>query len=591
MAGRLVLLKAALYNIPSFWFNLHLIPSTILNSMEKSRRKFLWGSGGNSSNKMHLLRWDRICQAKNRGLGLVPLKTKNLALLAKWWWRIYNERDMLWNQILAQRYGASVQYNLFSTQISASTSHMVRSIINLRNINGISSLINAASFKWKVRNGEKIFFWEDHWFEGGPLMLQMPRLYRIALTKHLSIAAFKIKWNNRADSSSIWSRSLLSRDATDLTFLSSIIAALFLNRGEDLMIWVPGNGEFSTKICSQTLLAQSVSCEAISPEWKSIWNIKAPPKILIFLWKIHKHILPTSEFLGRKLSNISKICGWCGLQDETVHHLFWRCSLARIAWTFIGKWWSYTKELQAISRFSLINIIKISKGHFHRKLWGLVVSASLWSIWLARNECKFSGVRVSEKLLEFLLLERINKWGKAANILSFGNEPLWMSNPHGAIAVHLYKVRREYWDYKKVAFDFVCAVDGAWYVSDLGPMGGIGGQVLNRTGNIIYSFAGPLKVRNSLEAEIEAILHVVNLVIEKKFQNGKMVICSDSTEALAQIRNGLPFYSPIHGQISNLKSMVNNNFFLDFVSRDLNENADSLAKHGTSKAQFSYFWP
>lgn len=64
--------------------------------------------------------------------------------------------------------------------------------------------------------------------------------------------------------------------------------------------------------------------------------------------------------------------------------------------------------------------------------------------------------------MKFLIMTRIEKWGKASKILEFGNDPLWKINPHEAIALHSHLIMKDYWKYKLDSFDFVCAVDGAW---------------------------------------------------------------------------------------------------------------------------------
>lgn len=50
----------------------------------------------------------------------------------------------------------------------------------------------------------------------------------------------------------------------------------------------------------------------------------APPKVLIFLWKLEHKILPTSRFLATRLNmgQVSSIYKWRGLEDETWDHVF-----------------------------------------------------------------------------------------------------------------------------------------------------------------------------------------------------------------------------------------------------------------------------
>lgn len=164
MAGRLVLIKASADNIPVYWLNLHYIPTTtVTNAMEKLRRQFLWGNFCSVKRKLHLLSWNRVCQKKEiGGLGIVPFREKNLALLAKWWCRTYSKRDKFWNRFLSQRYGVCFHQNLSSIRVDLSPSHMIKSVANLKNEGRVFPLINSVSFKRSLGNRNSIYFWENH---------------------------------------------------------------------------------------------------------------------------------------------------------------------------------------------------------------------------------------------------------------------------------------------------------------------------------------------------------------------------------------------------------------------------------------------
>ncbi|KAL8098990.1 hypothetical protein AgCh_031628 [Apium graveolens] len=102
-------------------------------------------------------------------------------------------------------------------------------------------------------------------------------------------------------------------------------------------------------------------------------------------------------------------------------------------------------------------------------------------------------------------------------------------------------------------------VDGAWGITEYHKaMGGIGGTIKKRSrnsiGKLVHSFSGPVEVNSSTEAEIEALLHVIRIVISKSLTTSRIVICSDSREALKVVRTGLQYFSPISGPIPNLKS-------------------------------------
>ncbi|KAL1815403.1 hypothetical protein ACET3Z_017977 [Daucus carota] len=157
--------------------------------------------------------------------------------------------------------------------------------------------------------------------------------------------------------------------------------------------------------------------------------------------------------------------------------------------------------------------------------------ATLWSIWLARNELVFSHSRISRETLEELIFYRFGAWSKASGLIAFASTPLWRVNPQGALAVHCFTISKEFWHFKYVSFDFVCAVDGAWELDFRGfPRGGIGGNIKNKSGKLQVTFSGPVTAITSLEAEILSVKFAVDWLIEEGLGSSRSVICSDSIE-------------------------------------------------------------
>ena len=60
------------------------------------------------SKKITWVAWDKtINSLDNGGLGIGSLRTHNLALLAKWWWRFKTEEDLLWKKVVTAIHGPS----------------------------------------------------------------------------------------------------------------------------------------------------------------------------------------------------------------------------------------------------------------------------------------------------------------------------------------------------------------------------------------------------------------------------------------------------------------------------------------------------
>lgn len=121
-------------------------------------------------------------------------------------------------------------------------------------------------------------------------------------------------------------------------------------------------------------------------------------------------------------------------------------------------------------------------------------------------------------------------------------------------------------------------------------LGGIGGYLKNREVRILYMFSGLIAVKNSQDAEIEAMIHLIRLILHHSYMKRTICICSDSTTAIASMRDGLQTYVPVHELIPNLKDLVGRDIQLDYVSRELNVSADSLAKIGLQRPSTVTYW-
>jgi hypothetical protein len=155
-----------------------------------------------------------------------------------------------------------------------------------------------------------------------------------------------------------------------------------LNDQEDNFIWdLTSSGVFSVKSLYLDLMngdAQYLH--------KFIWKFKVPLKIRIFMWFLQRNVILTKDNLAkRKWQGDSKCC-FCN-QEETIHHLFISCPLAKIMWRIVHI------ALNIPAPSSIENL-------FGNWLQGAIVSdkinirvgacALLWAIWNTRNDFVFN---------------------------------------------------------------------------------------------------------------------------------------------------------------------------------------------------------
>lgn len=108
LAGRQVLAQSVLSSIPYYMMQTTLLPKGVIATLEKLIRNFLWGSTPNQR-KCHLVSWDTIAKSKDcGGLGFQKLETMNEAFLAKLAWRLIQNEDSLWSQVLKYKYNISL---------------------------------------------------------------------------------------------------------------------------------------------------------------------------------------------------------------------------------------------------------------------------------------------------------------------------------------------------------------------------------------------------------------------------------------------------------------------------------------------------
>ena len=99
LAGKTVLIKSFLNNLPIFQIYVLLAPVCILRKMEQSIRSFFWKGGKNNAKRILLVSCDKIAMPLlEGGLHLKDLKEHNITLGAKILWRQV-ARNLGWSQI------------------------------------------------------------------------------------------------------------------------------------------------------------------------------------------------------------------------------------------------------------------------------------------------------------------------------------------------------------------------------------------------------------------------------------------------------------------------------------------------------------
>jgi hypothetical protein len=88
--------------------------------------------------------------------------------------------------------------------------------------------------------------------------------------------------------------------------------------------------------CSAYGKGEPSNQEQSAKEWKTLWSITAPPKMLIVLWIFVHDCLPTGQQLRHRKIQTSEFCRHCG-KDENLYHAFIGCHYVANIWKEIKR--------------------------------------------------------------------------------------------------------------------------------------------------------------------------------------------------------------------------------------------------------------
>ncbi|KAL7591412.1 hypothetical protein Lser_V15G32700 [Lactuca serriola] len=161
--GRLTLMKSVLGNLPTFYLSLFKAPIGVIETLEKIRRRFLWG-GNENKQKIHWVSWEKIIASKdNGGLGIGSIRALNIALMAKWWWRLKTEPVSLWCRTIT---GIHLLQNKPAEYLSKKNITGVWNNIatTKKDINSFGLSFDSVCRKI-INYGDKTQFWNDVWHD------------------------------------------------------------------------------------------------------------------------------------------------------------------------------------------------------------------------------------------------------------------------------------------------------------------------------------------------------------------------------------------------------------------------------------------
>ncbi|KAF7840058.1 cellulose synthase A catalytic subunit 6 [UDP-forming]-like isoform X1 [Senna tora] len=244
-----------------------------------------------------------------------------------------------------------------------------------------------SNLSWVVCNGSCISIWDDYW-----------------LPNHVKIP-YSQPWDRNSRVSSLLLQNGQGWDVTkvmahfDRPTAEKILAIPLSRVGrEDFKVWhFNSNGEYSVKsgywVAFDSSSSDSVASSSLcldSNLWKWIWDLKVPPKVRNCMWRMCTNALPSLRNLFRRKMAPSPVCQICGLEEETIEHIFLLCPWTQPIW--FGSIFQWSLNSLNVSRIDLwvwqkLKLIREVGGN-----WSMnqaIFASICWEIWKGRNNAYF----------------------------------------------------------------------------------------------------------------------------------------------------------------------------------------------------------
>ncbi|KAK0580349.1 hypothetical protein LWI29_000920 [Acer saccharum] len=546
-AGRCTLIKAVASALPIYAMQSIKIPTEMCAKLDKLNRDFLWGNNAENK-KIHLVKWDTVCTPKNKGgLGIKKTRLMNQALLAKAGWRMNQDTNGLWANILKGKYlkGGHIVSNIRKPSNCSST---WRGFF-------FGSKLLLKGMTWRVGDGSNISFWNDDWV---PSMGKLSGFATSPLTddcakERVCDYLMRREWNLPK---------LLSVLPQNVAYRILSIHVGGTISGIDKPIWgLSKSGDFTVKTAYESHFIED---EMPEWNWKCIWKLKLPPRIMHFLWVLLHGKLLTNDHRASRGLTVETTCCRCKVSCKDSEHVFRSC------FESIGIWEDLCKGSTSKDCFTdewqdwLCQNLKCSNLIMKKYPSYLLFATTMWFLWKWRCERVFNPDFSLVACPGKIILKFVEDWWNANIDLDKEAKlkmcPLaWSPPPQDWVKINVDGSRNP--------------VEGSIAA---------GGVIRDHKKKWLYGFALNKGLGSVIEAELWGALEGLKLAWMAGYK--KVVLETDSQNAVNLLTNYRSVNHPLYSIIQACVELIKGDWSCHVlhIYRECNKVADGLASHGHS---------
>ncbi|GJX64794.1 RNA-directed DNA polymerase, eukaryota [Tanacetum coccineum] len=358
-----------------------------------------------NSNKASWVKWKSVLASKEKGgLAVFSLYALNRALMMKWVWRFYSQKESLWARVIKAIYGDDGQVGKVSKAGSRSCWRNIVNEVRILSNQGIKVL---DYMRIKLGNEESTAFWDDNWIGGKVLKYSFPRIYALETEKEVTV---NFKMSDTRLENSLRRRIRGGVEQVQFNELSDMLQSVSLMPYSDRWVWsLEGSREFSV-----TSIRKIIDDNRLSTvDTKTLWIKCVPIKVNVCAWKIKIDALPTRFNISRRCIDIDSIL--CPIREcgvESARHVFFSCSLVRQIVRKVCSWWDvmYIDVNSYVEWINWMNLLRL-KSKSKMMIEG-VFYVVWWHVWTFRNKLLFEDKKPSKAIIFDDVVSRSYYWFK-----------------------------------------------------------------------------------------------------------------------------------------------------------------------------------
>nr|GFA33449.1 RNA-directed DNA polymerase, eukaryota, reverse transcriptase zinc-binding domain protein [Tanacetum cinerariifolium] len=186
IGGRLTLLKYVLGAIPIYHMSNFKVHMKVLQNMESIHARFFNGADVNSKKPSWVRRKSVLAAKDVGGLGGSSLFALNRALMFKWVWRFFSQKNSLWVRMVKALHGGDGKIGKKVQPRYPSTWRNIINEIESLKLHGIDLV---SFITPKLGNGADTSFWDVAWCGDIAFKNLVPRLYALESMKNIEVAS------------------------------------------------------------------------------------------------------------------------------------------------------------------------------------------------------------------------------------------------------------------------------------------------------------------------------------------------------------------------------------------------------------------